>query len=168
MKKTALKLILVVLSLSVAASLFGCASFKKKFMRKIKKEDDTPIYYQGKKYAAKPSMELYQKHYVYWINWHKELIEKLGKNVKSNIRSTEEMMSNLQDMSTLLVDEKSAQIAPHIDELEKVKSIIVKRNMTKSNETRIRQILQREYRTIKREFSPTKMTGFIREEFKED
>ena len=82
MKKVLFRLFLGFLIFSFAAGITGCAALKKKFTRK-KKERKTPVYYQVRKYDIKPSMELYEKHYIFWVNWHKNLVAELGNNYKS-------------------------------------------------------------------------------------
>lgn len=152
--------------LTLVASLTGCAALKTKFTRKKKPKTNLPVHYQVRKYDIKPSLELYEKHYILWINWHRELVDELGDNYKSDLRSIRQISGNLEDMATLLVDEEAEKLAPHIDDVKEVRVIIEGRNMTQSNETRIRRILEREYRSIKREFSPVKMAGLIRQEYK--
>ena len=166
MKKVIHKSLSLALIGVLLVGLCGCAALKKKLTRKRKPKPKEPVFTQVRKYNVKPSLELYEKHYIFWINWHKELVEELGKNFKSDIRSTEEMVGNLGSMATLLVDEKANLLKPHIEELKKAKAIIDARTMTKVNETRIRRIVEREYREIKREFSPKKMRTFIRAEWK--
>ncbi|NQU95551.1 MAG: hypothetical protein HQ549_04900 [Candidatus Omnitrophica bacterium] len=167
MSKRARRFLLISLILLLSMNLAGCASLKKKFTRK-KKIEPKASFYHVRAYDVKPSLELYEKHYIFWVNWHKELIQELGQNRKSDIRCTEEMTSNLWDMMALLEDDKAAALAPHLDETKKIKEIIKKGNMTTANETRIRRILETEYRDIKRNFSPTKMAGHIRREFKSE
>ena len=167
MRKPASRFLFIALILFLSVSMSGCASLKKKFTRKDKPKAKE-AFYQTKKYDAKPTLELYEKHYIFWVNWHKEIVQELGQNRKSDIRCTDEMMSNLVDMMALLEDDKAAALAPHLDEIEKVQEIIKKGRLTKANETRVRRILETEYRDIKRNFSPTKMTGHIREEFKKE
>ena len=166
MKRITSKILLAVLALALLIDLSGCAALKKKFTRKRKKDVKMPVYYQVRKYDITPSLELYEKHYIVWVNWHKELVQELGDNFKSDKKSAQEMIANLEDMGTLLVDEKRDELTPHIVELQKVTAIIDKRNMTKANETRIRHILDREYRAIKREFSTSKMKNYIRKEWR--
>jgi len=165
MKKFSLKLLSAALISAVVLNLGGCAALKKKFTPK-KKPKKTPVFYNVRKYDVKPSVELYEKHYVFWINWHRELTTELGENFKSDIRSAQEMRGNLESMESLLNDEKAALLAPHVGELRKVEAILEKRSMTKGNETRIRRILGREYRAIRSGFSPSKMKGSIRAEWK--
>lgn len=166
MKKHLLRVALFAVISGILLNLSGCAALKKKFTRK-KAPKKTPVFYSVRKYDVKPSMDLYEKHYVFWVNWHRELIMELGKNFKSDIRSAQEMRGNLESMESLLADEKAAKLAPHITEVKKVEEILRKRNMTKANEARIRQILEREYRVIKSQFSPSKVEGDIRAEWKD-
>ncbi len=165
MKRFSLKLLSIAVVSVMVLSLAGCASLKKKFTRK-KNAKSAPVFYRVRKYDVKPSMDLYEKHYVFWVNWHRELVTELGENFKSDIRSSQEMRGNLESMESLLVDEKAASLAPHVGELRKVEAILKKRNMTKVNETRIRQILGKEYRAIRSRFSPSKMAGSIRADWK--
>lgn len=165
MSKRAQRFLLISLVLLLSINLAGCASLKKKFTRKKEIKTKAPFYHV-RKYDVKPSLELYEKHYIFWVNWHKELAQELGQNSKSDIRSTDEMTSNLEDMVSLLEDNQASLLLPHLDEIKKVQAIIKKGNMTTANETRIRRILETEYRGIKRNFSPAKMAGHIRGEFK--
>ena len=165
MRKAMLKLVAVA---AIAAMLFnttGCAALKKKLTRKKKKKPEK-VYFQVRKYNVLPSMELYEKHYTFWVNWHRKLVTELGRNFKSDIRSTEEMRGNLEAMESLLTDEEAAKLAGHVAELKKVEAVIKKRNMTKANDTRIRRILEREYRVIRSRFSPAHAKGAIRAEWK--
>ncbi len=157
-------LIITICALFLLTSVAGCASLKKKFTPKHKKKElQTAV--QLREYDIKPSIELYEKHYVYWVNWYRKLITELGKNFKSDIRSSQEMISHLYDMQALLTDEKATELGGRISDIISAKVIIDKHNLTKVNETRVRRILEREYRAIKREFSPKKMKDHIRSEF---
>jgi len=146
----------------------GCEALKAKFTRKKAKDAKVPAYYQLRKYDIKPSMELYEKHYVFWVNWQREIIAELGNNFKSDMRSIREIVSNLEDMASLLVEEEAARLEPHITKMRKVRVIIDKRNMTKANQTRSLHILERGYREVKRGFAPKKMKNNIRPDFKEN
>ena len=165
MKIKILKVLAAVLVAGLFLNFSGCAALKQKFTRK-KKDQKSPVYYQVKEYDIKPSMELYEKHYVFWINWHRKLLQELGKNFKNDMRCIQDIDGNLHDMQALLIDEKAEKLQPHIKDISEAKAIIDKRNMTTSNETRIRRVLEREYRVIKRDFSPKEMTGFIRKDWK--
>ncbi|MBN1354574.1 MAG: hypothetical protein JW994_07920 [Candidatus Omnitrophica bacterium] len=152
----------------ISFNLSGCAALKTKFTRKNKKEVKRQVYYQLRKYEVKPSFELYEKHYIFWANWHKELTDELGANYKNDIKCIQGIVSNIEDMATLLVDEKAVELTPHIDELKKAESIIKKRDTTKTNRTRVRRILEKERRLIRSKFSPKDMAGFIREDWPDE
>ena len=166
MKKPVLKFLPYIALLVLLANLSGCAELKRKFTPKKKPKPIRRVYNRVEKYDIKPSMELYEKHYIFWINWHRELLETLGENFKSDVKCSQEITANTEDMATLLVDKMAAGLTPHVEALRKVEIIIDKRNMTKANETRIRRILEREYRAIKRKFSPKEMKDYIRKEWK--
>lgn len=166
MQRNTIKFWALVLFFGLLFSSFGCESLKKKFTRKKKEPVTKVAYFRVKKYDIKPSMELYEKHYVYWINWQRKLTDTLGKNFKSDRRSSEEAIGQLEDMAGILTDEKAELLVPHINEMKAAKAIICKRNLTKANETRIRLIIEREYRVIKRKFAPRKMAGSIREDWR--
>lgn len=166
MRKIRLRFLVVAIIFAISVNFAGCASLKRKFIRKKKEEPRMPVYYHVKKYDIKPSMDLYEKHYVFWVNWHKKLVAELGESFKSDMRCMEEIRSNLADMIALLVDEKASVLESHTDELEKAVAIIEKRNLTKANETRIRHILEREYRAIRGDFSPSDVADYIRKEWK--
>ncbi|MCQ9206746.1 MAG: hypothetical protein NG740_02545 [Omnitrophica bacterium] len=166
MKKRAFNLALVLVVSGMALGFSGCALSKIKLTPKRTAKKEAAVFLTGRVYDVKPSMDLYEKHYIFWVNWHKKFIERLGKNTKSDLRSSEEMISNLEDMSTLLTDDMSEALVPHIAEVKKIKAIIRERNLTKANETRIRHIAEREYRAIKRDFRPKKIKGYIRDDWR--
>ena len=167
MRKFISKTLFMVIASSLLLNLFGCAALKKKFTRKKKSKPREELFTPVKEYDVKPSIDLYQKHYIYWFNWHKKLVVELGGNFKSDIKCVEEMIANLGDMTTLLVDEKAGELFSHIRELKKIEDVLSKRNMSGGKKTRLKRVLEREYRAINRGFSPKKMKGYIREDWKE-
>ena len=165
MRNLILRFVSITLVFGLLLNLSGCAALKKKFTRKKKVKIEKP-FYRIREYDTKPALEFYERHYIFWINWHKKLVDELGNNYKSDLRSIRKMIESLGDMAILLVNEKAASLASHIDELVKAEDIIKQRNLTKANELRIRRILKREYSAIKREFLPSKVADYIRKEWK--
>ena len=145
----------------------GCASLVKKFIPKKKKVAKKEIFISTREYGVLPSPELYGKQYIFWVNWGKKLVGELGENYKSDLRSTEEMIKNLEGMASMLEDEKSDLLAQHIAQFRKVRSIIKERNLSKSNEVRIRRIVEKETRSIRRQFKPKAMKQYIRQNWRE-
>lgn len=153
--------------MSVALNLTGCAALKKKLTPKKKPKPKHTVFSKVRKYDIRPSPELYEKHYIYWINWHKKFISELGESHKSDVRSLEEMTSNLGDMFALLRDEKADKLKSHIDKLRDLKALIQKRSARGSNDIRIRRIAEKEQRAIRREFSPRQAADYIRKDWRQ-
>ena len=127
-----------------------------------------PRVYQFKIYEKKPTPELYQKHYAYWMTWQSELIKVLGDNGKKDKRCIQEIIGNLRDMQSMLVEEKALEFESHIVRLESVESIIFGNNLTQSNKDYTRRVLEKEDRNIKREFRLKKMRSYLRKSFDEE
>lgn len=159
------RLICLLLIIGFTLNISGCAALKKKFTRKKKPKPKKISFYQIKKYDIKPSMELYEKHFMFWVNWHKGLLEKLGESHKYDLQCINGIISNLEDMYNLLVDEEKKELADHIQVLKQAEKIIAEDTLTNFNIVRVRRILEREIRTIKNRFSPRKMAGKIRKEW---
>ena len=157
---------IILLSLLCIILLSGCADFKSKFIRK-KEEDTGPKgYYAVRDYDIQPSIELYQKRYIYWKNWHRELMEDLDdSNSKKAEVDIEQAISNLIDMKGMLVDIKAAELQKLIDEMRQQERIIKDQSITGANRVKLRRRLEMLLREIKREFSYRKMEDFIRSEF---
>lgn len=146
----------------------GCDPIRKKFTRKKKETKKPPRIYQIKKYEKKPTPELYTKHYTYWVTWQSELIKVLGNNHKKDRRCAEEIVGNLRDMQHILVQEKANQLESHIVALEEVRDTIVNEDLTTANRDYVRRTLEREDRTIKREFCLSKVKEYLKKSFDDD
>lgn len=158
--------LMLLIAASLAVNTAGCAALKKKLTPKRKPKPKQTVFSEVRKYDVKPTLELYEKHYIFWTNWHKKFMSELGENYKSDLRSMNEMVSNLEDMLSLLTDQEAGRLTPHVAEMKKAEAIVKKRSMTKYNETRIRRIAEKEYRAIRREFTPKQMAGHIRKDWR--
>jgi len=156
----------VILILILTLNLTGCAQLRKKFIRKKKVTEPLPHYERIMEYDASPSIELYTKHYVYWRSWHRDAVVLLGKNIKKDKRCIREMISNLEDMKSMLDDEEGGKLEKHIAVLRKLESDIKKGSLTHATKTRMRRVLEREFTLIKRNFSYAKMDSHIRSDFR--
>ena len=148
-------------------NMSGCASLRKKFIRKKEEKEGLPTYHRVKEYKASPSIELYTDHYIYWRSWHREIIELLGKNAKKDERCIREMIGNLEDMRAMLTDEKGDELEEHIKILRGIEKDIKKRNLTLATKTHTRRVLEKQLKLIRIRFTYTKMEPFIRAEFRE-
>ncbi len=165
MKKMLKTVLTVSLMAVLALDMQGCASIQKKFTRKKKTEAKPNYHHILEDHTLVPSMELYTKHYIYWKNWHREIIATLGKNSKKDLRCITEMVGNLQDMQRILTDEKAAELEPHIKVLQKIEEEVRSGNMTMGTKTQIMRRLEKEYALIKMGYSYNKVGPYIRETF---
>jgi len=159
----------LVIGAVLVMNLAGCASLRQKFIRKKKKDKDVRKSFSHlTEYKVRPHIELYTRHYIYWRSWHREIIELLGKNSKKDKRCIREMIGNLDDMRSMLVDEKGDGLDKHIKELESIEKDIKRGSLTEATMTRIRRTLEKEFMLIKIEYSYTKMEPYMRSEFRRD
>jgi len=117
MKKATATIVMV----AIAFAFTGCATAKKKFIRKKDQKIIRPVVYTQEEYQKEfTNKYYYQSHFTYWKIWHEELLSYLGKNQKRQERSINEILSNLTDMRSLLSEPKHSELDAHIQELEQV------------------------------------------------
>jgi len=162
------RIVCIIAVSALVLNLAGCTALQKKFTPKKKKQVKMPRVYQFKEYKKKPTPELYQKHYAYWMTWQSELIKVLGENGKKDKRCIQEIVGNLRDMQSMLVEEKADIFDGHIERLESVKSEIFGNNVTQANKDYTRRVLEKEDRSIKREFCLRKMRNYLKKSFNEE
>ncbi|MBD3380444.1 MAG: hypothetical protein GF408_08305 [Candidatus Omnitrophica bacterium] len=147
----------------------GCAQLRDKFIRKKKEEPGMKRYTVVKPYDVRPSLDLYTKRYVYWKNWHRELLDVIDhSNHKKTVVAVEQELSNLVDMQNMLVDEKAQELQEYIDELTEIELTIKKERVTLGNKTRLVRKLEALGRGVKRDFSYNKMRRYIADDFRQD
>ena len=171
MKKFSLKKIkgVTVMLVCVALVLSGCAQIRDKFVRKPKEEPKGKRYYTVRSYDVTPNMELYTKRYIFWKNWHRELLDKLdGGNHKKIVVAVEQDVSNLWDMYRMLDDEKGDKLKVIIDQMMEMEDTIKKSKITSGNRVRIRRKLELLGKEVKKDFSYRKVRGSIRDEFRRE
>ncbi len=166
-KKGIYFLAVIVLAVSV---LSGCAQLKEKFVPKPKDDKkQMKRYYAVRPYDVKPNLDLYTKRYIFWKNWHRDLLDVLtASNQKKKVVAIEQEISNLLDMRDMLVDEKAEELQGYINELEEVEVRLKSERITSGNEVRIRRQIENAGRQIKLKFSYNKMGPYIRDEFREE
>jgi len=167
MKKNNSYILVAILIAVVAVS--GCAQMRDKFIRNPKKKEDVgKMHHVVIEQDVRPSLDLYIKRYIFWKNWHSELLAVLSdENRKKAIVAVEHDISNLMDMRNMLVDEKAAKLQVVIDEMTGIETNIQKRRAAAGGEVRIRKRLEALGRKIRRNFSYNRIKGFIRSDWKE-
>jgi len=168
MKKCICSVTVMAIVVCGALALSGCADLKNKFLPKSKETEKIPGYYAVKPYDIHPSLELYTKRYVYWKNWHKDLLAVLdSSNHKKTVVAVEQATSNLKDMQRMLIDEEAEKLGKIIDKMMKIQKDIKTDKVTGGNEVRIRRELENIGREVKKDFSYTEVRGAIRDDFSE-
>jgi hypothetical protein len=162
-----IKIMAVILSLAFLVS--GCASLKDKFVRKPKEEKEARRYQVVRQYDVHPSIDLYTKRYIFWKNWQRELLEALPEDShKKKVVAVEQLVSNLYDMKGMLEDKQGDELQKLIDQMMSVEDTIKTQRVTGANKVRLRRKIESVGREIKREFSYTKVQGYIRDDFRRE
>ena len=161
-----------VFSVIVTAALVasGCAQLKEKFVRKPKEDAfQGRHYYAVRQYDVRPNLELYTKRYVYWKNWHRELLAVLGhSNHKKAEVAVEQEISNMLDMQSMLDDEKAEELQGLIEQMTEVEQQIKKSQVSTANEVRLRKKIEAVGGKVKRNFSYTKIGDHLADEFRSE
>ena len=142
--------------LLVAAT--GCESWQKKFIRKSKKSKTayTPIInFEDYSHAMTP-LDRYRKHDLLFDYWNAELLAALQEknmNSKRCIRASEEALTELRTMSSLLGEERAARLAPLIDERARAHNELTSGLLDGQRANRTWHVLEEQTRRLHREFS---------------
>ena len=164
------KLRMIVVLVLCAFMFTGCAQLKEKFVRK-KKPRPGKRYIAVREYDVKPNMELYTKRYIFWKNWHRDLLDQIDRNEENKKKITvaiENEISNLYDMKSMLVDEKGDSLQVIIDKMTGIEMAIKKQGITQGNKVQIRRRLEILGKEVKKDYSYRVIRGEIRDEFREE
>ena len=146
--------------------VFGCAGcspyWKKKFIRPKKGKAKQTAIIQAQDYEKPLNVAAYDRSYLFWKTMHADLLDRFGNNNKNDIFALTRMKSNLSEMRNLLVEEKAAQIGPHIAKIDDIMQKMKVRAISENLRDRIKHDLERQMRRIMREFSPEKVSELIK------
>lgn len=156
--KKAISSLLIVL---VSASFAGCATAKKKFIRKRKEPEVRPVVYTQDKFVQQFSNKYhYTTHFTYWKTWHGELINYLSGNAKRARRAGDEAVSHLQGMQRYLIEPKRTELGSQIDDL-KAAVRAMDAGGTQGDKSGLQQRLEKSMRIINSSFYYKKVMPFI-------
>ena len=142
--------------------IFGCASLQRKFTRKKKKTEKTEAIITTHDYSKELRVnELYKKHFVFWKSWQTELIERMDAGYKKRVSCYNYTMESLFEMKKYLSPEKQNELNVFIDRIKSVDKDIRKKRLSKSESYRITHLLEKTKRQIDRNFSYSKVEGFL-------
>lgn len=153
--------VIVLVAWIVLLNLAGCEAFTRKFTRKSKKTDQTvemvlaPEEYKGPNMTKE---ELYRQYFLYWKSWQDELIEALlySVNRKKPIDSANEAIKNLEQLRTMLNEEKKKRLDTYMNQLKNLKEAIVQ-DTYGANSSSYRVTAEQIKRAILRDFSYIKV-----------
>ena len=140
-------------------SAIGCDAFRKKFVRKPKKDTGEEIIYapdEYPKYTVSPD-ETYQMHFMIWEHWHNELLARFepGGNQKKWLECIDEEIKNLGFMKdTIASAEKQLLIEDSIQELYNLREDLdIRKSVMTSDIYRLKIDMEGLGRKIRRELS---------------
>ena len=138
-------------------TLTGCEAFRKKFVRKPKKEKEIKVVIHTHEYESLYSVEQsYKKYFLFWRASHEELVNSLNAgngNRKKRVFAAEKVLENLQQMRKLLLPEKQAGLDRFILEQKALAGELDKYKLKRARMSRVKAILEKQRRQIQREFS---------------
>ncbi|MBU4346150.1 MAG: hypothetical protein KKH29_02345 [Candidatus Omnitrophica bacterium] len=165
-RQAKLKTLLLVTSYLLLVTTLGCDAFVRKFTRKPKKENLSleEMVFEPKEYE-RPQMtkeELYRHHFLYWKSWQDELIQVLSYNAvhKKQIDCVNEAIGNLEQLRSLLNEERQKDLDIYLNQLKGLKGLI-KKDIYGSNIAGNRLAAERIKRNILRDFSYRKISEDI-------
>lgn len=162
------KRIIIFLALILIFSSFGCESFRKKFIRKPKHEPKPEeMIISPRDYSKQqlPSDELYRLYYDYWKAWHLELIEVFNAtdSKKKIISCFDQTVLNLNRLKQLLNNqEKTELMDSYIEKIYSLRGEFEAKNIAMISKSRMREESRRLFRSIQRDFSFSKVEGYLR------
>ncbi len=149
---------LVACCLLPVAGVTGCESLQRKFTRKPKHAPPRPspiIVFQDYSRAMTP-LDRYRKHSMMFDYWNDELIDALQSrplNAKRYKHASSEALNELRTLHELLIEEVAARLSPLIDERMSIDRQLQSPAFGSSEIGMVWRRLERQTRTIEREFS---------------
>ena len=141
----------------LCAGVTACESLQRKFARKPKHATAAPspiISFQDYSRAMTP-LDRYRKHYLMFDYWNEELIEALQGNPinpKRFKRASSEALEELKTMSSLVVADVAARLAPLIEERATIDHDLQSTGFNTSQANVLGRTLEAQTRQIHREF----------------
>lgn len=140
----------------------GCASMKKKFIRKTPEKIVRPIAVTEQEFA-KPytNKYYYAKHFNSWKVWHDELLASIGGNGKKERRSAGESAAQLEEMMRYLAEPKRGELGRHLATVKAVTADLFEGSRYGGAEEAARTKLERVQRVVSSRFYYEKVAAFV-------
>ena len=105
--------------LIAACFLSGCNSdWEKVLIRKRVKPPALARFDVGQ--DARPYPELYKEHFVFWRNWHREILQDLGDNRKQDLNNIREARRHLIYLEKYLAEDQARKVRPMVEQFDQL------------------------------------------------
>ena len=153
---------LLFLFVVIVLSLSGCATLKRKFVRKEKKKEEQKVILALEDYDKFIDYhELYKKHYLLWQYWHDELISSLERNYKKQRVCADQILEHLTALQKYITPDKEEVLEGYIQRLEKIRARLYGRSLNDIEKARISRELEKLKRLIDKEFRYSEIKSYI-------
>ena len=150
---------LLVALMSISA-LAGCATMKKKFIRKKPERQVRPVIYTEEKFVKQYSNKYYYTtHFNNWKTWQDELLNSMTANDKRDERAMQEVLINLEKMQNYLAEPKKTELSRQAADVHKAADAMEAGGSL--SDASIRLKLERTRRIINGGFYTDKVKDFI-------
>lgn len=143
----------------------GCEAFRKKFVRKPKKEKEVKIVVETYEYESQYSPQTsYKKYFSFWRGWQDELINSLDiqhVNRKKLTVASEKIVANLDQMHQLLLPEKQKELEGYIAEQKEIAMQLQQPSLSRTQILEIKSSLERNKKQIQKEFNYKKIQQYL-------
>ena len=160
------KIIFIFILLSGLISSIGCEAFVRKFTRKPKKDkvkEEPVLAPEDYSLSNISSEERYRQYFLFWKSWQDELITALsssGSYKKTKI-CLKEAIKNLEEIESLLFEEKQKELAVYLERLHQLENEI-KHDIYGTRLVSHQSETERLKRDILRDFSYPKVKNHLR------
>ncbi|MCQ9207853.1 MAG: hypothetical protein NG712_00495 [Omnitrophica bacterium] len=158
-------ILLLITYLLLLTTVIGCEAFRKKFVRKAKREKEIKVVIETYEYESRYSIEeSYKRYFLFWRTAHEELINLLDRQDLSRKRRVfvaGKIVENLQHMRQLLLPEKQSELDTHILEQENILNQLQRYKLSHGQRLRIKSALKKQKRQIRKEFSYKDIQGYL-------
>jgi hypothetical protein len=156
------KILIWFLFLGIVLSLNGCATLRRKFVRKKKKKEGQKVILALEDYDKLIDYhELYKKHYLLWQYWHDELIGSLEKNYKKQRVCADQVLEHLNALKKYITPDKAEILIGYIQRVEKIRNRLYGRSLNEIERARISRELEKLKRLIDKEFRYSEIKSYI-------
>ena len=140
----------------LSTSLCGCEAFRKKFVRKPKREKEVKVVVDTQEYKSRYSKEAdYKRYFLFWRISHQELTNLLDDQEASRKRllfTAKKIVENLEQMRQLLLPEQQSRLDTLISKQKEIIRQLDRRQLERVQKLRIKSILKKQKRQIQKEF----------------